>query len=203
MSGELFKMIAGVDIVHVPYRGAAPALTDLLGGQVQVMFDNVPTVLADPAFPATPPMIADLQAAAHTLGRQLVVMNARTDTNLETAFAAFSQQSVGADLVGNSSFFTRRMEQLAALMARHTLPAIYPFREFALVGGLMSYGSSVGYFYHQAGIYTGHILKGEKPAELPVEQASKPELVINMKTAKALGLTIPETLLATADEVIQ
>ena len=160
-------------------------------------------VLADPAFPATQSIIADLQAAARTLGLQLVVVNARTDSDLETAFATFSQQRVGAVLVGTSTFYSRRTEQLAALAARHALPAIFPYREYALAGGLMSYGSSLGYVYHQVGIYTGRILKGEKPADLPVQQVTKIELVINLKTAKALGLTIPETLLATADEVIQ
>jgi putative ABC transport system substrate-binding protein len=130
-------------------------------------------------------------------------VNASIDNDLESAFATFSQQRVGAVLVGLSNFFNRRTEQLAALAARYALPAIYPFREFALDGGLISYGTNMGYAWHRAAIYTGRILKGDKPADLPVEQVTKIDLVINMKTAKALGLTIPETLLAIADEVIQ
>jgi putative tryptophan/tyrosine transport system substrate-binding protein len=160
-------------------------------------------VLVDPAIRGFQSLVADLQAAARRLGLRLVVVNARTDSDLEAVFATFSQQHVGAVLVSASNFFNRRIEQLAALAARHALPAIYPFREHALAGGLMSYGSSQGYYVHQAGIYTGRILKGEKPADLPVQQATRIEMVINLKTAKALGLTIPETLLATADEVIQ
>jgi putative ABC transport system substrate-binding protein len=162
-------------------------------------------VLADPAFPTTQSDIADLQAAARMLGLQLVIVNARTDGDLEPAFASLSQQLVGAVLVGLSTLYTRRSEQLAAVVARHALPAIFAFREFALAGGLMSYGnsSSIGYGWHQVGIYTGRILKGDKPADLPVQQITKIDLVINLKTAKALGLSIPETLLATADEVIQ
>ena len=160
-------------------------------------------VLADPAFPSSQSNIADLQVAARTLGLQLVILNAKTDSDLETAFATLSQQRVGAVIFGSSNFYSRRKEQLAVLAARHALPASFPYRENALAGGLMSYGTSYGYMMHQVGIYTGRILKGDKPADLPLQQVTKLELVINLKTAKALGLTIPETLLATADEVIQ
>jgi putative ABC transport system substrate-binding protein len=188
--------------------GVAVLESELVPKRLQLLRELLPNaavfgVLADPATVPTQSMITDLEAAARTLGRQLFVVNARTDSDLETAFIGFSRQRVGAVLVGNSTFYTRRTEQLAALAARHTLPAIYAFREYALAGGLMSYGSSFGYQMHQVGIYTGRILKGEKPADLPVKQSTKLELVINLKTAKALGLTIPETLLATADEVIQ
>jgi putative ABC transport system substrate-binding protein len=188
--------------------GSALLASDLAPKRLQLLRELIPNagafgVLADPAFPPTQSTIADLRAAARMLGLQLVIVNASTDRDLETAFASFSQQRVGAVLVGDSTFYPRRTEQLAALAARHALPAIYPFREFGPAGGLISYGATLGYFYHQSGIYTGRILKGEKPADLPVEQTTKIELVINLKTAKALGLTIPETLLATADEVIQ
>ena len=150
-----------------------------------------------------PHTIADLQGAARALGLQLVVVYARTDSDLETAFATLSQQHVGAVLLTNSTFFSRRTEQLAAVAARYALPAIYPYRELALDGGLMSYGSSVGYQMRQVGMYTGRILKGEKPTDLPVDQAARIELIINLKTAKALGLTVPLTLLGRADELIE
>jgi ABC-type uncharacterized transport system substrate-binding protein len=188
--------------------GIAVLAAELAPKRLQLLRELIPNVslfgvLADPAFPPTRSTIADLQMAARTLGLQLVVVNARTDSDLEAAFASFSQQGVGAVLVNDSSFFSRRMQQLVALAARHTLPAVYPFREFAGAGGLMSYGSNLGYPYQLAGIYAGRILKGDKPADLPVQQVTKIEMVINLKTAKALGLTIPEVLLATADEVIQ
>jgi putative ABC transport system substrate-binding protein len=189
--------------------GSAILTAELAQKRLQLLRELLPNtaafgVLADPGFPATQSIIMDLQAAARTLGLQLIVVNARTDSDLEMAFATFSQRHVDAVLVGNSAFFNRRTEQLAALAARHALPAIYAFREYVLDGGLMSYGSSIRYMWqHHVGIYTGRILKGEKPADLPVQQVTKLDLVINLKTAKALGLTIPETLLATADEVIQ
>jgi putative ABC transport system substrate-binding protein len=158
-------------------------------------------ILSDRAGPATPSLITDLQGAARRLGLQLIAVYAGTDSDLETAFPALSQQRVRAVLVNDSNFYNRRIEQLAALAARHALPAIFTLREFVLAGGLMSYGSSLGHAWHQVAIYTGRILKGDKPADLPVQQATRLELIINLKTAKALGLTIPETLLATADEV--
>jgi putative ABC transport system substrate-binding protein len=189
--------------------GTAAFSAQLAPKQLQLLRELMPNsslfgILVDPAFPPTQSIITDLQAAARTLRLQLVVLNARTDSDLETAFASFSQQHVGAVLLGASNLNTRRMEPLAALATRYALPAIFLYREFALAGGLMSYGSgSSGYAFHQAGIYTGRILKGEKPADLAVQQPTKFEFVVNLKTAKALGLTVPETLLATADEVIQ
>ena len=160
-------------------------------------------VLADPAFPATQFFIPDLQAAARALGLQLIVVNARIDSDLETAFATFSRQRIGAVLVGNGAYYDRHIEKFTALAARHALPAIFASREYTLAGGLMSYGTDTKEIYRVLGGYAGRILKGQKPADLPVQQVTKIEMVINLKTAKALGLTIPETLLATADEVIQ
>jgi putative ABC transport system substrate-binding protein len=188
--------------------GIAVLGSELVPKQLQLLRELLPNatrfgVLVDPAFPGTPSIITDLQAAARSLHMQLVVVDARADGDFEKAFATLSQQRVGAVLVGVSSFFGRHPGQLAALAARHALPAMFPFRYYALAGGLISYSSSLDFISSQLGIYAGRILKGEKPADLPVMQPIKFELVINLKTAKALGLTIPETLLATADEVIQ
>jgi putative tryptophan/tyrosine transport system substrate-binding protein len=201
-------LVASLNRPGANVTGSAILTAELAPKRLQLLHELLPNaavfgILADPTFPAAQSAIADLQAAARTLGLQLVVLNANTDSGLETAFATFSQQHVGAVLVSSNTFYNRRTEQLAALAARHALPAIYQFREFALAGGLMSYGLSIGYGYHLVGIYAGRILKGDKPADLPVQQVTKLELTINLKTAKALGLTIPETLLATADEVIQ
>jgi putative ABC transport system substrate-binding protein len=189
--------------------GSANLTNALSPKRLQLLYGLMPNaavfgVLADPADgPATQSMITDLQAAARTLGLQLIVVNASTDSDLEPAFETFSQQRVGGVLVSSGNFINRHTEQLASLVARHALPAIFPFREYALAGGLMSYGNSSHYYYHQVGIYTGRVLKGDKPSDLPVIQPTRMEMVINLKTAKALGLTIPETLLATADEVIE
>jgi putative ABC transport system substrate-binding protein len=144
-----------------------------------------------------------VQAAARILGLQLHVLHASTERDFDTVFASLVQLRVGALVIGSDLFFTSWSEQLAALTVRHAVPSIYQFREFAAAGGLMAYGGSITDWGHQAGIHTGRILAGAKPMDLPVQQATKVELFINLKTAKALGLDVPPTLLARADEVFE
>ena len=143
------------------------------------------------------------QTAAKTLGLQLDVLHASTEAELDDAFAAFLHMRAGALVIGTDSFFSGQSEKLAALALRHAVPAIYEYRPFVAAGGLASYGGSITDSYRLAGVYSGRILKGEKPADLPVQQSTKVELLINLRTAKTLGLTLPISLLGRADEVIE
>jgi putative tryptophan/tyrosine transport system substrate-binding protein len=147
--------------------------------------------------------IKDIQAAARAVAQQLLVLTATTEPHIDTAFATLVEKHASALVVGVGAFFNTHREKLIALATRHAVPTIYFRREFAVAGGLMSYGTSAAETYRQLGIYTGRILKGEKPADLPVVQSSKFEFVINLRTAKTLGLTIPPGLIAIADEVIE
>jgi len=181
---------------------------ELLPKQLEVLRELLPgaTVMAalvNPTNPNADSQSSDLQAAARKLGLQLQILHASSDSDFDAAFAGLSQVRASALLIGSDAFFVSRSAQLGALTARHKVPAIYQFREFAAAGGLLSYGSSIIESYRQVGIYTGRILKGERPADLPVQQSAKVELIINMKTAKTLGLTFPLTLLGRADEVIE
>ncbi len=177
--------------------------------RLELAHDLIPTatimaLLVNPTNPLAEAVSRDLQAAARTLGLELHVLHASTERDFEVVFTTLVQLRAAALVIGSADpFFTSRAEQLAALALRHAVPAIYQFREFAAAGGLVSYGGRVTDSYRQAGVYTGRILKGEKPADLPVQQSTKVELIINLKTAKALGLTIPLPLLGRADEVIE
>jgi putative tryptophan/tyrosine transport system substrate-binding protein len=160
-------------------------------------------VLLNPKFPGAAGQLRDIQEAARTIGVQLHVLRASTEREVDTAFEAVTQHRIPALAVAADPFFITRRDKLAASAARHAVPAMYPFREFAVAGGLMSYGIDLLEVHRLIGIYTGRILKGAKPADLPIMQPTKFQLVINLKTAKALGLEVPDRVLVAADEVIE
>ena len=160
-------------------------------------------LLINPTNPLTEIVKKDSQAAAQKLGLQLNVVHASTDVELDDAFKALREMHLGALVIGTDAFFNNRLEQLAALAVRNSVPAVYEYHQFVAGGGLASYGGSILDSYRLAGGYVGRILRGEKPADLPVQQASKIELLINLKTAKALGITVPPSVLNRADEVIE
>jgi putative ABC transport system substrate-binding protein len=160
-------------------------------------------VLLNPAWPTFDTQLNDVQEAARAIGQQIHILRANTERDIDAAFNTAKEIRATAMMVGPSTFFTVRRDQIVGLAARNALPTIYGQREFIAAGGLMSYATSLAEAYRQAGIYTGKILGGARPAELPVVQSAKFELLINLKTAKALGLEIPDRLLALADEVIE
>jgi putative ABC transport system substrate-binding protein len=157
----------------------------------------------NPSSPEAETQLEDIREAARSTGKDLRLLNVSNDQDLDIAFATMAREQVGGFLLANDAFFVGRREQIVARAARHAIPAIYFLREFAAVGGLMSYGNSLADAYHRVGISTARIIRGVKPTDLPVEQAVKIELVLNLKTAKALGVEVPPTLLARADAVIE
>jgi ABC-type uncharacterized transport system substrate-binding protein len=160
-------------------------------------------VLMNPSNPTAAGQLRDIEEAAHATRQRLHIVHASTEGELEAAFASIAQNRIPALLVAGDAFFTAWRDKLAALAAHHAVPAMYYFREFPVAGGLMSYGIDLADTYRYIGVYTGRILKGDKPADLPVLQPTKFEFVINLKAAKALGLEIPDKLLALADEVME
>ena len=183
---------------------------DLLSKQLQFLRDVVSSVamiglLVNPKtdFADVESQQSDAQAAAHALGHQILTVNASSERDFDAAFATLAQQRAGALLIAGNALFTGQHDRLVALAARYALPTICPLREFVAAGCMMSYGGSLTDAYRQVGVYAGRILKGEKPADLPVTLPTKFELVINLKTVKALGLTVPDKLLVAADEVIE
>jgi putative ABC transport system substrate-binding protein len=160
-------------------------------------------MLVDPKWPLTQPFVSQVRVAASAMGQQIEVLDASSDREIETAFTTLVQGGAGALHVGLGTFLGSERERIVALAARYRIPAIYVLRDYVTAGGLMSYGANTTDSYRQAGIYAGRILKGEKPGDLPVMLPTKFEFVINLKTAKALGLEIPDKLLALVDEVIE
>jgi putative ABC transport system substrate-binding protein len=211
--------ITGADPVQVGFvaslnrpggnlTGVASLDTELGRKRLQLLHELLPkagtmAALVNPTFPGSDIQARDLQAAASTLGLRLHVLHASTERDINTALATVARQQASGLVIGNDPFFTSWSEQLAALALRHAVPAIYEFRAFVAAGGLMSYGPKIADLYRLLGVYTGRILKGEKPADLPVQQSTSVELIINLKTAKALGLTVPLPLLGRAEEVIE
>jgi putative ABC transport system substrate-binding protein len=193
----------GGNLTGVAYLGSA-----LGAKRLGLMHEMVPkvadfAVLAHPTYPASAPFISDVKAGARSMGLRIEVFNASTESEIDTAFAALSARRLGALLIANHPLFTTRRERIIALAARYAVPTMYVQREFASAGGLITYGTDLPEVYRLTGGYAGRILRGDKPADLPVLLPTKFEMIINLRTAKALGLDVPDKLLALADEVIE
>ena len=203
-----FGLVASLNRPGGNATGLNVLTSELTGKRLELARELVPAaavvaVLINPKSPEAEPQLRDVQTAARAIGQQIHILNASTERDVDTAFATLVQQLDGALLVTNDAFFHDQREQLVELAARHAVPTIYDRRAYAEAGGLISYGTHYVGAFRQLGIYTARILNGTKPADLPVEQSAKFELVINLKTAKVLGLDVPLTLLARADEVIE
>ena len=188
--------------------GIAMMALEIETKQLQLLHELAPTstsiaILLNPSSGQAQPQEREAQEAARVLGLQVLVLKASTEREIEQAFAALVRERAGALLVGADTFFVSQATLFVVLTARHSIPTIYPFRPYVDAGGLMSYGASLLDSYRQTGVYAGRVLKGEKPADLPIVQPTNFELVINLKTARAVGIAIPPTLLARADEVIE
>jgi putative ABC transport system substrate-binding protein len=203
-----FGLVASLSRPGGNLTGTSNLSVELGPKRLELLHELVPTatamaLLVNPTSPTAETQSRDLRAAARTLGLTLHVLHASTEREFEPVFAALTQLRAGALVIGNDGFLISRREQLGVLAVRHAVPTIFQFREFVAAGGLMSYGASQTDGYRLSGVYAGRILKGEKPADLPVQQATKVELIINLKAAKALGLTVSLPLLGRADEVIE
>jgi putative tryptophan/tyrosine transport system substrate-binding protein len=202
-------LVASLNRPEGNLTGVTTLNQELVAKRVELLHEAVPgnssmALLINPTSPTlTKTAIEDAQAAARSLGLELHVLNASTERDFDVVFANLIQLRAGGLVIGSDAFFSSRLEQLSALAIRHSVPTVYQYREFAAAGGLMSYGGSLTNAFRGVGVYTGRILKGEKPADLPVQQVTKVELIINLKTAKALGLNIPLPLIGRADEVIE
>ncbi len=188
--------------------GVSLMASELIPKRLELLSQLVPqgvviALLVNPKNPSAERIVRDVEEAAHAKGVQLPVVKAGTEGEIDAAFATVVQLHADALVVGSDGFFNSRREQLVALAARHAIPAIYELREFVASGGLISYGANLTIAYRQVGVYAGKILKGAKPADIPVEQPTRFDLIINLTTAKALGLTVPQSILARADEVIE
>ena len=201
-------LVASLSRPGANITGVSFLTTDLTAKRLELLHAIVPSarpigLLVNPTAPQTKSQRDEAEGAARILGVPFVILNASSPNEIDDAFAMIAEQRIEALLIGSDALFAGQSNQLAALAARYGVPAIYPYPEVAEAGGLISYGASIPTTFRLAGTYVGRILKGEKPADLPVQQSSHLDLVLNLKTAKALGLTVPPTLLVRADEVIE